>query len=70
MRVKTARGRKSSSTRWLERQLNDPYVHAAKDAGYRARAAYKLSELDDRFHFLAPGQRVLDLGAAPCSWRE
>ncbi len=70
MRVKTARGRKPSSTRWLERQLNDPYVRAAKDAGYLSRAAYKLSELDDRFHFLAPGQRVLDLGAAPGSWTQ
>lgn len=67
-RVKTARGRKLSSTRWLERQLNDPYVHAAKRDGYRARSAYKLIELDDRLHFLVPGARVVDLGCAPGGW--
>ncbi len=70
MRVKTARGRKLSSTRWLERQLNDPFVRAAREAGYRSRAAYKLIELDDRFHFLKPGGRVLDLGAAPGAWTQ
>ena len=70
MRVKTARGRKLSSTRWLERQLNDPFVRAAREAGYRSRAAYKLVELDDRFHFLKPGARVLDLGAAPGAWTQ
>lgn len=69
-RVRTARGRKLSSTRWLERQLNDPYVAAAKGKGYRARAAFKLIELDDRFHFLKRGGRVLDLGAAPGSWSQ
>jgi 23S rRNA (uridine2552-2'-O)-methyltransferase len=69
-KVKTARGRKTSSTRWLERQLNDPYVNDAKAAGYRSRAAYKLAELDDRFSFLAPGRRVVDLGAAPGSWSQ
>ncbi|MEM8744398.1 MAG: RlmE family RNA methyltransferase, partial [Pseudomonadota bacterium] len=67
-RVKTARGRKLSSTRWLERQLNDPYVHAAKRDGYRGRAAYKLIELDDKLRFLLPGARVVDLGCAPGGW--
>ena len=70
VRVKTARGRKLSSTRWLQRQLNDPFVRAAREAGYRSRAAYKLVELDDRFHFLKPGARVLDLGAAPGAWTQ
>ncbi len=69
-RVKTARGRKASSTRWLQRQLNDPYVAEAKAAGYRSRAAFKLSELDDRFGLLKKGQRVLDLGAAPGGWTQ
>ncbi len=68
--IKSAKGRTPSSTRWLERQLNDPYVAAAKRAGYRSRAAFKLAELDDRFHFLARGKRVLDLGAAPGSWTQ
>src|SRR5690606_32599129 len=67
-RVKTARGRKLSSTLWLERQLNDPYVARAKAAGYRSRAAFKLAELDDRFHVLKTGARVVDLGAAPGGW--
>ena len=67
-RVKTARGRKLSSTRWLERQLNDPYVHAARRDGYRSRAAYKLIELDDKLRFLMPGARVVDLGCAPGGW--
>ena len=67
-RVKTARGRKLSSTRWLERQLNDPYVRAAKRDGYRGRAAYKLIELDDKLRFLVPGARVVDLGCAPGGW--
>jgi len=69
-KVKTARGRKLSSTLWLERQLNDPYVAAAKKAGYRSRAAYKLIELDDRFGFLGPEVRVVDLGAAPGGWSQ
>ncbi len=69
-RVKTARGRKPSSTRWLQRQLNDPYVALAKKEGYRSRAAYKLIELDDKFHFLKPGKTVLDLGAAPGGWTQ
>jgi len=67
-RVKTARGRKLSSTRWLERQLNDPYVRRAKAEGYRGRAAFKILELDDKFRFLVPGARVVDLGAAPGGW--
>ena len=69
-RVKTAKKRKISSTRWLERQLNDPYVQMAKKEGYRSRAAYKLIELDDKFHFLKPGKKVLDLGAAPGGWTQ
>ncbi|MBI5164991.1 MAG: RlmE family RNA methyltransferase [Magnetospirillum sp.] len=69
-RVKTAKKRTTSSTRWLQRQLNDPYVHEAKRLGYRSRAAFKLLELDDRFHILKPGQRVVDLGAAPGGWTQ
>jgi 23S rRNA (uridine2552-2'-O)-methyltransferase len=68
VRVKTAKGRKLSSTLWLERQLNDPYVIRAKKEGYRGRAAYKISELDDKFEFLKPGVRVVDLGCAPGGW--
>lgn len=68
VRVKTARGRKLSSTRWLERQLNDPYVRRARDEGYRGRAAYKILELDDKYRFLVPGARVVDLGCAPGGW--
>lgn len=67
-RVKTARGRKTSSTRWLQRQLNDPYVEAARAEGYRSRAAFKLIELDEKFQFLKSGRTVLDLGAAPGGW--
>ncbi|MEL7468569.1 MAG: RlmE family RNA methyltransferase [Pseudomonadota bacterium] len=67
-RVKTAKGRKISSTRWLDRQLNDPYVVAAKRDGYRSRAAYKIIELDDKLRFLVPGARVVDLGCAPGGW--
>lgn len=70
VRVKTAKRRSASSTRWLERQLNDPYVARAKAEGYRARSAYKLIEIDDRYHLLAPGKRVVDLGAAPGGWSE
>jgi 23S rRNA (uridine2552-2'-O)-methyltransferase len=65
-----AKGLKASSTRWLERQLNDPYVAEAKSKGYRSRAAFKLIELDDKFHLLKPGARVLDLGAAPGGWSQ
>jgi len=68
VRVKTARGRTVSSARWLERQLNDPYVHEAKRRGYRSRAAFKLVEIDDQFRFLRPGARVVDLGCAPGGW--
>ncbi|HUD51628.1 RlmE family RNA methyltransferase [Parvibaculum sp.] len=68
VRVKTAKKRTLSSTLWLQRQLNDPYVHAAKKEGYRSRAAFKLSEMDDKFHFLKAGARVVDLGAAPGGW--
>lgn len=67
-RVRTARGRKSSSTRWLQRQLNDPYVKRARAQGYRGRAAYKILELDDKYRFLVPGARVVDLGCAPGGW--
>lgn len=70
VRVKTARGRKSSSTRWLQRQLNDPYVKMAKADGYRGRAAYKIRDIDDRFGFLVQGARVVDLGAAPGGWSQ
>jgi len=68
--VKTAGKRSVSSARWLERQLNDPYVAASKREGYRSRAAYKLKEIDDRHRFLRPGQRVVDLGAAPGGWSQ
>ena len=70
VRVKTAKGRKLSSTLWLQRQLNDPYVVEAKRQGYRSRSAFKLLELDQRFALLKPGQRVLDLGAAPGGWTQ
>lgn len=70
VRVKTAKGRKLSSTLWLERQLNDPYVQRAKKDGYRGRAAYKILELDDKFGFLKPGARVVDLGCAPGGWAQ
>ena len=70
VRVKTAKGRKMSSTMWLQRQLNDPYVKRAKAEGYRGRAAYKIIELDDKFHFLLPGARVVDLGSAPGGWSQ
>ena len=68
VKVKTARGRKLSSTRWLQRQLNDPYVRRAQAEGYRGRAAYKILELDDKFRFLVPGAQVVDLGCAPGGW--
>ncbi len=70
VRVKTAKGRKLSSTLWLQRQLNDPYVEAASREGYRSRAAYKLAELDERFKFLKKGAKVIDLGAAPGGWTQ
>ncbi|GGA20685.1 RlmE family RNA methyltransferase [Neptunicoccus cionae] len=68
VRVKTAKGRRLSSKLWLERQLNDPYVQQAQKDGYRGRAAYKILELDDKFRFLVPGARVVDLGCAPGGW--
>jgi 23S rRNA (uridine2552-2'-O)-methyltransferase len=70
VRVKTARGRKIGSTRWLERQLNDPYVKRARAEGYRSRAAYKLIELDEKFGFLRGARRVVDLGIAPGGWTQ
>ncbi|HQF31562.1 MAG TPA: RlmE family RNA methyltransferase [Hyphomicrobiales bacterium] len=70
VRVKTAKKRSASSTRWLQRQLNDPYVARSRSEGYRSRAAYKLIEIDDRLHLLAPGLRVVDLGAAPGGWSQ
>jgi len=70
VRVRTARNRKISSTRWLERQLNDPYVAAAKKDGYRSRAAYKLIEIDDKHALFKPGDTVVDLGAAPGGWTQ
>lgn len=69
-RVRTARGRTAQSTRWLERQLNDPYVKRAKAEGYRSRAAYKLIELDERFAILKGAKRILDLGMAPGGWSQ
>ena len=68
--VKTGGKRKLSSKLWLERQLNDPYVTQAKREGYRSRAAYKLIEIDDKYHFLTPGMTVVDLGAAPGGWSQ
>src|SRR5262249_30986436 len=70
VRVKTAGRRRPSSTRWLERQLNDPYVAEARRLGYRSRTAFKLLQLDERFHLLTPGQRIVDLGAAPGGWTQ
>jgi 23S rRNA (uridine2552-2'-O)-methyltransferase len=69
-RVKTARKRSLSSTLWLERQLNDPYVAQAKRDGYRSRAAYKLIEMDERHRLFHSGQRIVDLGAAPGGWSQ
>lgn len=70
VRVRRSRRRKASSTEWLNRQLNDPYVAEAQRLGYRSRAAFKLLQLDDRFHLLAAGRRVLDLGCAPGGWSQ
>jgi len=69
-RLKTARGRTTSSQAWLNRQLNDPYVSAAQKEGYRSRAAFKLVQLDERFKLIKPGDRVVDLGAAPGGWTQ
>src|SRR4051794_34048359 len=70
VRVKSGKGRSLSSKLWLERQLNDPYVARAKREGFRSRAAYKLAEIDDKFHILKPGGKVVDLGAAPGGWSQ
>jgi 23S rRNA (uridine2552-2'-O)-methyltransferase len=70
VRVRTAKHRKISSTRWLERQLNDPYVAAAKREGYRSRAAFKLIEMDEKYALFKPGDTVVDLGAAPGGWSQ
>jgi 23S rRNA (uridine2552-2'-O)-methyltransferase len=69
-RLKTAKKRTVSSQAWLERQINDPYVRAAKSEGYRSRAAYKLVEMDDKYRFLKKGQNAVDLGAAPGGWTQ
>jgi 23S rRNA (uridine2552-2'-O)-methyltransferase len=70
VKVKTSDKRSISSTRWLQRQLNDPYVQRAKAEGYRSRAAFKLIDLDEKFHLLKPGMRVVDLGCAPGGWAQ
>ena len=70
VKVKKAKGRTASSRQWLQRQLNDPYVAAARGKGYRSRAAFKLAELDEKFRLLKKGARVLDLGAAPGGWSQ
>ena len=70
VRVRSGKGRSLASKLWLERQLNDPYVARAKREGFRSRAAYKLAEIDDKFHLLKPGGRVVDLGAAPGGWSQ
>src|ERR1700760_2442822 len=70
VRVRSARRRKTGSTEWLKRQLNDPYVAEARRLGYRSRAAFKLIELDDRYRLLLPGRRVVDLGCAPGGWTQ
>jgi 23S rRNA (uridine2552-2'-O)-methyltransferase len=70
IRVRSTRRRKPSSTRWLSRQLNDPYIAEARRLGYRSRAAFKLIELDERFRLLRPGQRIVDLGCAPGGWTQ
>lgn len=70
VKLRTARGRTASSQRWLQRQLNDPYVAESKRLGYRSRAAFKLIEIDDRFKLLKKGQRVVDLGCAPGGWTQ
>ncbi|MDJ0388214.1 RlmE family RNA methyltransferase [Roseomonas sp. E05] len=69
-RLRTAKGRSTASQKWLERQLNDPYVRAAKAAGWRSRAAFKILELDEKYKLFHPGQRVVDLGAAPGGWTQ
>src|SRR6516225_9560252 len=70
VKLRTAKGRKLASTRWLSRQLNDPYVEEAERRGYRSRATFKLIEMDDKYRFLKPGMIVVDLGAAPGGWSQ
>ena len=70
VRLQSGKRRTASSRRWLERQLNDPYVAAAQREGWRSRAAYKLIEMDDKYRFLKPGQSIVDLGAAPGGWSQ
>ena len=70
VRVKTAKSRKKSSNKWLERQLNDPYVAEAQRQGYRSRAAFKLIQLDEKFNFLGKGKTIVDLGCAPGGWTQ
>ena len=70
VKLRTARGRSTASQKWLQRQLNDPYVRAAQQQGLRSRAAFKLMEIDDRFHLLRRGSKVIDLGAAPGGWAQ
>lgn len=70
VKLRKARGRTPAQQRWLNRQLNDPYVSAARQQGWRSRAAFKLLEMDDRFHFIRPGSRIVDLGAAPGGWTQ
>ena len=70
VRLKKKRGRTTQQARWLERQLNDPFVQLAKEKGYRSRAAFKLIGIDDEFHILKPGQKVVDIGAAPGGWSQ
>ena len=70
VRVKTSKYRKTSSNRWLERQLNDPYVLQSKRMGYRSRAAFKLIQLDEKYKFLGKGKTIVDLGCAPGGWTQ
>ena len=70
VKLRTARGRSTQQQNWLRRQLNDPYVHAARREGFRSRAAFKLIELDERYHLIRKGALVLDLGAAPGGWTQ
>lgn len=70
VKVKTARGRTNSSTKWLQRQLNDPYVEMAKSEGYKSRAAFKLIEINEKFRLIKPNMKILDLGAAPGGWSQ
>ncbi len=69
-KLKKVKGRRASSVRWLQRQINDPYVSEAQRLGYRGRAAFKIMQLDDQFHFFKPGRRVVDLGCAPGGWSQ